>query len=514
MSKRKKNSGDLASQLGAAFGKPVNKSVPAHPANWKGDGVDHINTSVQATTMLGKLLNARFRLKFRHPIFGDFASLENYINFLRCPVLDDSLRTANLAKYNRKWITETHGPMRTLKLNKAVIVHAVWLRVISNPQLMALLKASDLPFDTYVVPHGEFLPRRIQAAVDEYNDAYEIVRSALKAGNSINLEPLFGEEEPIPNYLTQVAYLYVTVYKEMGLMITPAMDFAKSVVSFEQQHLFPRPPKEPKVKAVSPVEMPVAMSIDDEPLEPVPAEATSTDSMESCERTAVKVVMEEEASIDQLSQVQNAIIAHNSEFAIKEDKSEEVSASPADENEVVETNVERVLSKITPEQAVDNVDVVSELNPDQPADASVDTKNPSEFFGVAAAVLGQSTLLVIAHDALEDELSRGNFDQNVDSSVIDGVCRRGETGAIVHVDQAGYVEVADSVTSTTVAEGNSYLVPEASGEVGADDSVSPVSIEDGTQVVSVETLETDLRNRQDEILGEVADINDTMSKLD
>lgn len=110
------------------------------------DGVDHINIYSQSSNDLGKLLSHFTHTPFTHPYLGPFYSMEGFWYFMRNGQVDDSLRylSGNRAKIKGremqpKWYAEFRED----------ILAANYIKVIENPKIHDLLKASKLPFDHY-----------------------------------------------------------------------------------------------------------------------------------------------------------------------------------------------------------------------------------------------------------------------------------------------------------------------------------------------------------------------------
>ena len=110
------------------------------------DGCTHINVYSKGVTELGRLLAHYTFSPFVHPYFGPFNSMEGYWYYIKALKPDDALRTLH------GWEAKDYGK----KLDhirrpnfKELVVDANYHKVMQNPRLRDLMRASVLPFDHY-----------------------------------------------------------------------------------------------------------------------------------------------------------------------------------------------------------------------------------------------------------------------------------------------------------------------------------------------------------------------------
>ena len=111
------------------------------------DGVDHINTTREAQTRLGKLLSMEYCVRFKHPILGKFACMTALWNYVKSEDLNDEIRSMygrELTNYSRKLRTRPNVPNFY-----AIILDSTWHKIKQHPEIIELLKRPEnqLPFD-------------------------------------------------------------------------------------------------------------------------------------------------------------------------------------------------------------------------------------------------------------------------------------------------------------------------------------------------------------------------------
>lgn len=156
--------------------KEHNFSLPAINQN-SVDGVDHINIWERAQTELGLALCHKIDIKFDHPDFGRFKSVEGLWHWLRDKNRDDRHR-------------QSHGPAaKRMAMNNDVIAHvenfkyhiviANWVKVNSYPALVQMIAESTLPFEMYFQNDKNRIYVR-PASAFWLIPAFEEIRNAIK----------------------------------------------------------------------------------------------------------------------------------------------------------------------------------------------------------------------------------------------------------------------------------------------------------------------------------------------
>ncbi len=110
------------------------------------DGENIINTSSEAKTELGKLLDMNAFSPFRHPELGKFNSVGGFWFYLAARNPDESFRTLS-GDYVRK--RGYHVEKRQIEGFRILIAEATWIKVASNDKLMEMMLANTLPYRHY-----------------------------------------------------------------------------------------------------------------------------------------------------------------------------------------------------------------------------------------------------------------------------------------------------------------------------------------------------------------------------
>lgn len=204
MSKNIKNESSLLEQL-LDVRKMVpnrgNYSVPrfSHPANWTEDGVDHINVSSISKTTLGKLLNTRNSTYFKHPILGNFRTLDNLSAFLRMNNYNDGVRVMDNFRKLRDYVQEIGGWRKETVNYRALMLHAAYLRILQLPELMKMVMENKLPYDSYMETEGSGVRTRYEPAMFLCR-GYEIIADALAARKSLDISPFLDKQPPAASF--------------------------------------------------------------------------------------------------------------------------------------------------------------------------------------------------------------------------------------------------------------------------------------------------------------------------
>ena len=141
------------------------------------DGVDHINIWERSQTELGLALCHKIDIKFDHPDFGRFKSVEGFWHWLRDKNRDDRHR-------------QSHGPAaKRMAMNNDIIAHvenfkyhivvANWVKINSYPALVEMIAQSSLPFEMYFQNDKNSIYVR-PASAFWLIPAFEEIRKAIK----------------------------------------------------------------------------------------------------------------------------------------------------------------------------------------------------------------------------------------------------------------------------------------------------------------------------------------------
>lgn len=112
------------------------------------DGVDHINIHpVHAKTELGQLLSNNAKQPFNHPLFGTFATMEGYWNYIKTKGGCDSFRLPNQGYIHRKRAME----LKTYRIEnfQDIILEGIYFKIMANEHLKQLLLKNELPIVHY-----------------------------------------------------------------------------------------------------------------------------------------------------------------------------------------------------------------------------------------------------------------------------------------------------------------------------------------------------------------------------
>lgn len=209
--KNTKNKGTIAEQLTQA-GVAKSTTLPRHPGIWKEDGVDHINVSQGAKTVIGKWLNGRNGIAFHHPVLGQFSTIENLMFFVKAQSPDDRIRTEYDFNVIRRMLSEGGGVRRNMPFADAIHIEAIYLRILMNESLIKKVVNSNLPFDSYFVSRDTGLRQRFEPA-RYLVPGYEEIRKALKERRELDLRPFAGV-----SYKTDMST--VDIYKDVMERLT------------------------------------------------------------------------------------------------------------------------------------------------------------------------------------------------------------------------------------------------------------------------------------------------------
>lgn len=121
------------------------------------DGVNHINIWYRGATELGRMLSHFYELRFVHPFFGPFNSMEGFWHYIKSEEKDDELRllAGQEARNYGKKLSPAYVPGFAEIINTAN-----FYKIEQSPKLKQLFVDSDLPFEHYYLfGPGEVLIR-------------------------------------------------------------------------------------------------------------------------------------------------------------------------------------------------------------------------------------------------------------------------------------------------------------------------------------------------------------------
>ena len=112
------------------------------PNNFKKEGEDHINISLQSETRLGKLLDPGYVKTFNYKFIGKFSSVMSLWYWVRASDLDDNIR--RLTGRQLKSYAESKGIFKEFVPNfKAIIAVATWNKLRQYPFIIKEIKELD-----------------------------------------------------------------------------------------------------------------------------------------------------------------------------------------------------------------------------------------------------------------------------------------------------------------------------------------------------------------------------------
>lgn len=181
--------------------KPASNRLP-HPSDWQEDGVDHINVSPIGLTDLGRTLHPNALLGFTHDVFGQFASISCFWDFIETGAKDDRIRS--MVTVERIMYLKRHKKYK-VEFLMFFVLDAMWQRIKTYARLSDSIKSSDLPFDVYYL-NGEFnYPVRRPGSTWMIR-GYEDIRNALQNDTQPDFVGLMGgftREQLFNNYMNE-----------------------------------------------------------------------------------------------------------------------------------------------------------------------------------------------------------------------------------------------------------------------------------------------------------------------
>lgn len=115
------------------------------------DGVSHINIYSKGKTRLGRLLSNFHYQPFNHPVYGSFHSVEGMWYWLSCR--DDRLRYLSGSEAKREGRALREKDNSGEPWFYQAITEALRIKIMSNPELLGLIKENELPYAHYYTKH-------------------------------------------------------------------------------------------------------------------------------------------------------------------------------------------------------------------------------------------------------------------------------------------------------------------------------------------------------------------------
>ena len=172
--------------------KKVTSRIPESPAQWEGDGVDHICIDRKAATELGRAISTGTDINWSHPVLGFFRSFDNLWYFLSVGKPHDALRRLQ-RRDAIEFARSECGGLAYYPNIEAVFLDSIYRYLKSKKHLVEKLTTCDLPFDIYYTNLGGIRSRRVTNLwmIDGY---YEI-QAALRENREPNLKPWVTHSE-------------------------------------------------------------------------------------------------------------------------------------------------------------------------------------------------------------------------------------------------------------------------------------------------------------------------------
>lgn len=148
------------------------------------DGITHINTHSKTRHPLGEILSPQYETgePIRHPMIGNFRSVENAWNWINTGGERDRMRSANPsdARYQARL-----APKFKCDKFRELIRDLTLLKLRSNEEWVRMMAENDLPFDHYFLKGRgkECYPTRPSHSdmyIDIMNEVREICRGNIE----------------------------------------------------------------------------------------------------------------------------------------------------------------------------------------------------------------------------------------------------------------------------------------------------------------------------------------------
>lgn len=105
------------------------------PNQFKVEGVDHLNISVQSTSKVGRILDPGYCANLEYPHIGKFKSVLALGYWLRSNDLDDSIRTLTGTKL-KQYIKDHNLHTKRIPNYAAIVAKATWIRISERPEIL------------------------------------------------------------------------------------------------------------------------------------------------------------------------------------------------------------------------------------------------------------------------------------------------------------------------------------------------------------------------------------------
>lgn len=156
------------------------------------DGVDHINSSAEGRTKLGRLLDTNAYAPFHHPDLGAFNSLSGLWYFITGVVSDEAFRDLHGTACQRRGsvMEKRHVPGL-----RGIIAEATFFKVTQHEKLGKLMAANTLPFRCYFM-RGEGVSRspRLQEIEHWYMPVLDEIGRVMREFHNE------GKQDATPNF--------------------------------------------------------------------------------------------------------------------------------------------------------------------------------------------------------------------------------------------------------------------------------------------------------------------------
>jgi hypothetical protein len=125
------------------------------------DGIDFINTSGEATTKLGKLLDLNAHVEFTIPEAGSFSSVGAFWYYIAAVTPDEAVRRLHGVQCRNQ---RQKGDTRVVEGFHTLIAEATWAKVCSHKELRSFMVGNDLPYRHFFTQPGSSFPTNSKLA--------------------------------------------------------------------------------------------------------------------------------------------------------------------------------------------------------------------------------------------------------------------------------------------------------------------------------------------------------------
>lgn len=153
------------------------------------DGVDHINTYGEPSTTLGKLLCMDTVDPVSFDSLGKFSTLKGLWKYITSKRKDSKFRRYTGYRLNK---LVTNSKYKYVPNVKAIVITALYNRIIKNANAIDLIKQCDLPIECYYCENG--IKERPPFA-PWYLKGIELIFKAIKNNEDLDVSELFDKPE-------------------------------------------------------------------------------------------------------------------------------------------------------------------------------------------------------------------------------------------------------------------------------------------------------------------------------